>query len=1146
MYQYILFSRYLNDLPLDDETEEQLYIRERIAAKLGEINSKSKSEANGKIQVHPNALRSPSGNVSVPNRRIDLSSSKFRMSQRRVVDRSSSEYESKVSRLSERASVFGAKPSSNDEVATTTTCENRRRTRNDRQTSTTDECEPVRVNDDECTGKINGCGIQIGPSVNIERELTKQHLENVHISPNPSYMHNCANTAIYICTSANNGLHRKNDQSARLAMSRPEKRGKPSDVGVATNATLDNAEKNVVPVVAAVIRDSDHAGENDGHNPLSRNMKDATEMCKDDTRVGNEVMETSKFRSEYMVINEKDNDIVDLKKTDNRRLKVNFCDNAENRCMDNNKNAAFNQAISGADDRQNSENIVDRDNRSKELLSTTGISRELDEDESIVSHYQAIESFDIQPRGTINEHFLNAEYPDDSPTKDNWHEINLYKPHLDDVDSILHSNDKKIERLIHVTQSFTDLLSKPEFSKYKLHNDEPISLHHHRELPRKLSVDKNRKASPVKSARLSTIVRTEVKDENFTVANTYRANVNPLGGMSTETTTNSSNLTARTAGNDYRSSYSKNSIESTLYPTSDASIQPSNVSRNTDEDQRLTSQEEHLKSKSAVDKTCRGSGDRRHRERNINDTLDHLDVDQFAADEINNAAKRYPDDVSSQESPQHLTTDMSVNADRFILHTLQDNKRREIARKGSAILPSRVTRKPPTNLRRSKLISSARQLETKKISRSAHEINYERPETDENIDNKDTNDHTKISENTLVAFTVHKDTNVLSSVIEEKRQIEGNINSREFGQSSKESYDIKCRDEYSSNFSECCETPESVRSYALGSASSLNSKDNIKSKNDSCSDNGKSLKQISDHRSDEDENPGVTLSEANVVSARSNDESNARQSPNEINNERQKYKSDNERNNRDHSVVQNRYTDKNIVETTIIDQIRDAQLSITRDIPILKEKEITIDKIPNNSNVSSTESMGKISGIKGDLQSTATSNKSKSLDETVNKEDPSHLSENIKSMHAIEKNQLNDSKINSQCINKEMINHTKSCSFASQRDCTSLHTLLSSTKNIESSMKNIVSCDKKTSLNDMMNESIKNLRIANDGNIQSDSVTIMEIERARKHEDKITEISQDVRKDKEQYLTNSGDILPKFISGSNSSISSISLDRDSK
>jgi len=58
-------------------------------------------------------------------------------------------------------------------------------------------------------------------------------------------------------------------------------------------------------------------------------------------------------------------------------------------------------------------------------------------------------------------------YPSDLQAEGDLNEVELYRPRFDDLDSILLSNEEKLERVSRVTENFVELLSRPEFAKYK-------------------------------------------------------------------------------------------------------------------------------------------------------------------------------------------------------------------------------------------------------------------------------------------------------------------------------------------------------------------------------------------------------------------------------------------------------------------------------------------------------------------------------------------------------------------------------------------------------------------------------------------------------------------------------------------------------
>ena len=158
--------------------EERLYIRELVASKFQDACSSKLSETNDKTSARSEKRGFPRVTV----RGVDLSAPKFRMSRRRHADWSSLGYKSD-NRSGGRASparVLSKDTINNVNVETTARDDDRARRR-------------------MLSARGNECEIQIGPSVHIvDRELVKQDLEDVHISPEPYPAQNRMNTATYI------------------------------------------------------------------------------------------------------------------------------------------------------------------------------------------------------------------------------------------------------------------------------------------------------------------------------------------------------------------------------------------------------------------------------------------------------------------------------------------------------------------------------------------------------------------------------------------------------------------------------------------------------------------------------------------------------------------------------------------------------------------------------------------------------------------------------------------------------------------------------------------------------------------------------------------------------------------------------------
>ncbi|XP_054014116.1 uncharacterized protein LOC128895501 isoform X2 [Hylaeus anthracinus] len=162
------FNTYLDEVTLDDEKDQLLYVRERVAQKF--------HESNGWIDgnyVDP-AARDASKEGKPPIRlknTTDFSAPKFRTSKDLYKE------------FSSYAALFG---NQNPEPAT--------------QAATNVIEKEKKANDPEQAEKVGTFAVQAGPSVNIERSLIAQNLEMIRISPDPFFVQESANVGTYtIC-----------------------------------------------------------------------------------------------------------------------------------------------------------------------------------------------------------------------------------------------------------------------------------------------------------------------------------------------------------------------------------------------------------------------------------------------------------------------------------------------------------------------------------------------------------------------------------------------------------------------------------------------------------------------------------------------------------------------------------------------------------------------------------------------------------------------------------------------------------------------------------------------------------------------------------------------------------------------------------
>ncbi|OAD56336.1 hypothetical protein WN48_06853, partial [Eufriesea mexicana] len=160
-----------DEAPLDDENDQLLYIRERVAHKFQEANGwVDTSSTDSRIQLsgegHP---------LAKPKRVVDLSAPKFRTSEDRYKEFS------RQRKLDIRK--LGLPSSLADDAPV-----------NDENGKLDDQARSPRRERDR---GIDACSIQTCPPVNIKGDLITQNLQNIHISPDPFFVQESQNVGTY-------------------------------------------------------------------------------------------------------------------------------------------------------------------------------------------------------------------------------------------------------------------------------------------------------------------------------------------------------------------------------------------------------------------------------------------------------------------------------------------------------------------------------------------------------------------------------------------------------------------------------------------------------------------------------------------------------------------------------------------------------------------------------------------------------------------------------------------------------------------------------------------------------------------------------------------------------------------------------------
>ncbi|KAK2588667.1 hypothetical protein KPH14_001568 [Odynerus spinipes] len=152
--------------PLEDETEENLYIRELVSSRLNKINNEISEDSD----ISTDRKRIVKNKVTKSN--VDLLAPKFRTIERRFSDTSC------------QPKNYYCTPS--EQIK----CKNSKLEASDKTKS---DNSPIETK----THKTKSLTIQKGPPLNIERKLKKQDLGFVHVSPDASFVQDNKNINFY-------------------------------------------------------------------------------------------------------------------------------------------------------------------------------------------------------------------------------------------------------------------------------------------------------------------------------------------------------------------------------------------------------------------------------------------------------------------------------------------------------------------------------------------------------------------------------------------------------------------------------------------------------------------------------------------------------------------------------------------------------------------------------------------------------------------------------------------------------------------------------------------------------------------------------------------------------------------------------------
>ncbi|XP_011689675.1 PREDICTED: uncharacterized protein LOC105451115 [Wasmannia auropunctata] len=848
-------NTYSDEPPLDDEMEERLYVRELVASRFHNVCSSGLSVANGKATARSEKRDFP--HVTV--RKVDLSAPKFRVSRRQRANWWSSLGYGSSDQSRERASPARvSSPDSIDVVDEAPARDDRARERRRRTLS----------------ARGDACEIQVGPSVHIvDRELTRQDLEDVHISPESSRAQSCANTATYTLRhdairNADGGTNEAQEVSGAPRTRRVRldtlQREKPTGRSI-TEAAAEAIRMTSAGKLEKDLEDvkSPDSARNDGRISSSKvrnyrqERKDRESDPQDTGRTSESLKNASRGAIKFAVIETPRTDR-DEKLENNARNENHggIAPGGDTKIRHAEDDEIFCKRISGAGRPRNNESTADKiqatENRGEPSKSSPGgdTSRRAGcnpRRENTASRCREAES--PRPYRTTDRHFshtfnshngqdglrdvagvsLASGCTDDvfretTFAEDDSDEIDLYRPRLDDLDSILHSNDRKIERVARTARNLSELLSGPEFTIYKL--DEDVRAPQDREKLGRDSADKNRE-HPFASSDLaqSSVLEIELRNEDLTISEARRTDEDSRGTNAAAGTSAKSSTFTRE--NDSRGDY--NSVESSVFPASDASDGPTRASRDSDKAQQQSAAKARSSDSSldrldvttfsnlapALSSTRTETQACRYRDEKVAQGDRHpaksrvTSASKFPKREIRRSGTEYADDGIFARL-------FRKDADPFVACLLQDEKRSvegKVALTESTVAPAAI-QKLLNHLREAESIRDARQTEdTLDILRNIL-INVKSQSVQGNAHDKDASPRdipdpsarTNAPPSAIDGFTSRGEN--------APAQTPAKIDASEIERVAKSSCELKGLGERSTDFSECREARESARSTA--------------------------------------------------------------------------------------------------------------------------------------------------------------------------------------------------------------------------------------------------------------------------------------------------------------------------------------------
>lgn len=490
---YTFHFRYTDETPLDDENDQLLYIRERVAFKFQEANGwiDSESQQSSREEL-----------VAKTKRIVDLSAPKFKTSDDRYKE-FSQQRRLDIQKLGLSPFMGNTRENNEKKKDENRTYSSKHETKNDR--------------------KISTFIVQAGPSVNIKGELITQNLENIHISPDSSFVQENPNVGTYmICHDfcKRNGFSpRKKEKVVRIS---DDNNGKSSmkstngkkgsdEIGNGTEISEKLERTDIVSkeCSSVFVENDEKLIENKTEESLMKNLEkkenlDSTMNFKLTQSINEKsIQKISNLKSENETVEEEaDNSKISVKndqkqirfdeqisKPRNREKEKEICSNLkqDSTCILEDNNEKLKYSLSLADSKVNDElplpsNIIEEiyninKKRHKEICEKRKTEKEEERYKeidkrfsNIVKKYcdkdEKLEKSQIDKENSSHILSLSIISSEDSEGSDEFY--TLYEPAVEELDGVLSSYNKIIDNIVQSTKTIDKFLSRPEFEEYQV------------------------------------------------------------------------------------------------------------------------------------------------------------------------------------------------------------------------------------------------------------------------------------------------------------------------------------------------------------------------------------------------------------------------------------------------------------------------------------------------------------------------------------------------------------------------------------------------------------------------------------------------------------------------------------------------------